>query len=169
MAHFGPQNLFGWFTDLLTEVDGYWLLYAIAMVDYLPAAVARGFLRTRMTESPRRNIFDMNRSLFTGFTFFLPLPVRGSSVHISFTFSSTMLQCRSKAFTLPSSFLLLRQLMSTWVLFFTDCVSTDSGPVLNSSSSCRASSSGVSSDFGFTRALQRTQYISISPTTRAWC
>uniref|UniRef100_A0A2M4DGL1 Uncharacterized protein n=1 Tax=Anopheles darlingi TaxID=43151 RepID=A0A2M4DGL1_ANODA len=66
-----------------------------------------------MTESPRRNIFEMKRSLLTGFAFFLPLPVRGISVHISFTFSSTMLQCRSKAFTRPNSFLLLRQLIST--------------------------------------------------------
>ena len=35
-----------------------------------------------------------------------PLPVLGNSVHISFTPSNTMLQWRSKAFTLPSSFLL---------------------------------------------------------------
>lgn len=38
--------------------------------------------------------------------------------------------------------------MSTCVLFFTDCVNTDSGPVLNSSSSRLASSSGVISDLG---------------------
>jgi len=36
-----------------------------------------------------------------------------TSVHISFTFSRIMLQCLSKAFTRPSSFLLFRQLMST--------------------------------------------------------
>jgi hypothetical protein len=41
--------------------------------------------------------------LFTGFAFFLPLPVRGSSVHISSTFSSTMLQCQSNAFTRPEA------------------------------------------------------------------
>ena len=35
-------------------------------------AAARGFLRTRMTESPRRNILLMKRSLFTGLAFFLP-------------------------------------------------------------------------------------------------
>jgi hypothetical protein len=34
------------------------------------------------------------------------------------------------------------------VLFFTDCVRTESGPVLNSSSSRLANSSGVISDFG---------------------
>lgn len=34
---------------------------------YFPAAVANGFLRTKMTESPRRNIFGINLSLFTGF------------------------------------------------------------------------------------------------------
>ena len=33
---------------------------------YFPAAVAKGFLNTRITESPRRNIFDMKRSWFTG-------------------------------------------------------------------------------------------------------
>ena len=36
-----------------------------------------------------------------------------TSVHISLTFSRTMLQWRSNAFTRPSSFLLLRQFMST--------------------------------------------------------
>ena len=90
-------------------------------------AVPSGFFNTRITESPRRNIFEMNRSRATGFackrmrivketklkvirkivkhqwrkgserkkglTFFLPLPDFGNSVHISFTFSSTMLQC----------------------------------------------------------------------------
>lgn len=146
--------------------------------------MANGFLRTKMTESPRRNIFEMNRSLLTGFTFFFPFPVRGTSVHISLTLkrkeifnknsvlkilsapsenavylSKTMLQCRSNALTRPRSFLLLRQLISTWVLFLTDCVNTDSGPVLNSSSSCRANSSGVNSDFGFARALYSSQVL----------
>jgi hypothetical protein len=36
-----------------------------------------------------------------------------TSVHISFTFSRIMLQCLSKAFTLPRSFRLFLQLMST--------------------------------------------------------
>lgn len=119
-----------------------------------------GFLRTMITESPRRNILLINRSLLTGRAFFLPFPVLGTypriekqlrhsalikptafailhdtrsrktkydtknsegkwysetqtSVHISRTFSSTMLQWRSKARTWPKSFLLLRQLMST--------------------------------------------------------
>ena len=106
--------------------------------------VAKGFLKTRMTESPRKNILAMYLSLLTGFDF-LPLPALGVSVHISLTFSNTILQWRSKAFTLPKSFLLFLQLMRTWLLFFTDCVSTDNGPVLNSSCSLWASSSGVSS------------------------
>ena len=76
----------------------------------------------------------------------LPFPVLGISVHISFTPSKTMLQCLSKALTLPKSFLLFRQLIKTCVLFLTDCVKTLSGPVLNSSSSRRSSSSGVISD-----------------------
>lgn len=111
-------------------------------------AVANGFLSTRITLSPRRNILEMYRSLLTGFDFFLPLPAFGVSVHISFTFSSTMLQCLSNALTLPSSFLLFLQLISTCVLFLTDCVRTDNGPVLNSSSSRLANSSGVSSLLG---------------------
>ena len=83
----------------------------------------------------------------------LPFPVLGSSVHISLTFSRTMLQCLSKALTRPKSFLLFLQLMRTWVLFLTDWVRTDRGPVLNSSSSRLSSSSGVISDFGlFIRA-----------------
>lgn len=52
--------------------------------------MANGFRRTKMTESPRKNIFEMNRSLFTGFTFFLPFPVRGTSVHISLTLKKQM-------------------------------------------------------------------------------
>ena len=36
-----------------------------------------GFLKTRMTESPRRNILLMNLSLLTGLEPFLPLPVFG--------------------------------------------------------------------------------------------
>ena len=50
-----------------------------------------------MTESPRRNILLIKRSLLIGFAFAFPLPGRGASVHISFTFSSTMLQCLSNA------------------------------------------------------------------------
>lgn len=75
--------------------------------------------------------------------------------------SKTMLQCRSNALTRPNSFLLLRQLINTCVLFLTDCVNTDSGPVLNSSSSCRANSSGVNSDFGFTRALYYGEVVEV--------
>ena len=106
--------------------------------------VQTGFLRTIITESPRKNILLIKRSLLIGFAFALPcmrchpsvsrlasrgpahhaagvycasvtphaqsirtqthrnmnmntLPVRGASVHISLTFSSTMLQCRSNA------------------------------------------------------------------------
>lgn len=58
---------------------------------YFP--VIRGFLSTTMTESPLRNILEMYLSLFTGLDFFFPFPLLGTSVHISFTFSKTMLQC----------------------------------------------------------------------------
>lgn len=62
-----------------------------------------GLRSTRMTESPRRNIFGTNLSRATRARRcpFVeappPLPALGASVHISLTFSRTMLQCRSKA------------------------------------------------------------------------
>ena len=37
---------------------------------------AKGFLRTRMTESPRKNILLMNLSLLTGLAFFLPVKIQ---------------------------------------------------------------------------------------------
>ena len=77
-------------------------------------ALASGLRSTRMTESPRKNILEMYRSLLTGLDFFLPFPALGTSVHSSLTFSNTMLQCRSKAFTRANSFLLFRQLMRTY-------------------------------------------------------
>ena len=65
-----------------------------------------------MTLSPRRNIFEIYRSLLMCFAFF-PLP-RGFSVQISFTFSRTILQCRSKALTRASNLWLFRTLISTY-------------------------------------------------------
>ena len=56
-------------------------------------AAASGFLSTRITESPLRNILLIYLSLLTGLDFFFPLPALGTSVHISLTFSITMLQC----------------------------------------------------------------------------
>jgi hypothetical protein len=52
-----------------------------------------------------------------------------------------MLQCLSNALTRPRSFLLFLQLMSTCELVLTLVVSTESGPVRNSSSSFFSSSS----------------------------
>ena len=77
----------------------------------------------------------MNLSLFTGAAFFAPLPVLGTSLQISFTFSNTMLQCRSKALTRPSSLRFFRQLIKTCEFVFTLCVNTERGPVWNSFSS----------------------------------
>ncbi|KYN37441.1 hypothetical protein ALC56_08195, partial [Trachymyrmex septentrionalis] len=57
---------------------------------------------------------------------------------------------------------LLVPFINTWVLFFTDCVKTERGPVLNSSSSLFANSSGVISDFGLVRddlIHKKCQYI----------
>ena len=62
-----------------------------------------GLRSTRMTESPRRNILGTNRSRATLARRCppaappLPPPFFGASVHISLTFSRTMLQCRSNA------------------------------------------------------------------------
>lgn len=84
-----------------------------------------------MTESPLRNILLMNLSLLTGRPFFPSLNL-GVSVHISFTFSRTMLQCLSKAFTRASSLRLFRQEMRTCVWLRTAVWSRDSGPDVNS-------------------------------------
>mmetsp|Transcript_2040 Transcript_2040/g.3195 ORF Transcript_2040/g.3195 Transcript_2040/m.3195 type:complete len:260 (+) Transcript_2040:678-1457(+) len=100
-----------------------------------------GFRNTMTTESPRKNILLTNRSLFTARDALLPFPVLGISVHISVTFSKIMLQWRSNALTRASSLWLLRQLMSTCELVLTLVVSTESGPVLNSSSSFFSNSS----------------------------
>jgi len=90
-----------------------------------------------MTESPRRNILLMKRSLLTGRPFF-PWAFIGASVHISLTFSSTMLQWRSKAFTRASNFLLFRQEIKTWVWLRTAVCRMERGPAVNSCSSSRA-------------------------------
>lgn len=82
-------------------------------------------------------ILLINRSLFTGRPFF-PSASRGVSVHISLTFSSTMLQCRSKAFTRASSLRLLRIEMRTWVCDLTAVWRMERGPEVNSCSSSSA-------------------------------
>lgn len=94
--------------------------------------------KTRMTLSPRRNIFEMNLSLLT--PFFPSLPV--FSVHISFTFSSTILQWRSKALTRASSFRLFRHEMRTWVWVRVAVMRIDSGP--EDSSCCSRSPTSYS-------------------------
>ena len=80
-----------------------------------------------MTESPRKNILEMNLSLFTGFALAAPFPVFGTSVQISLTFSSTMLQCLSNALTRAKSFRLFLQLINTCVFALTLAVSTLNG------------------------------------------
>lgn len=62
-----------------------------------------------------------------------------------------MLLCRSKALTRPSSFLLLRKLMRTWVLLRTDCWRTDSGPCETSYSSSERICDSESSERGVWR------------------
>lgn len=87
--------------------------------------------KTRITLSPRRNILLMNRSLFTTRPF-LPSAVRGVSLHISFTFSRTILQWRSNALTLPSSLRLFRHEMRTCVCCRTAVWRRERGPDVNS-------------------------------------
>lgn len=102
---------------------------------------------TIMTESPLRNILLMKRSLLTLLPFFPSLSF-GVSVHISLTFSSTMLQCLSKAFTLASSLRLLRHEIRTWVWLRTAVWRSESGPEVNSCVSSSDSSYSVSSERG---------------------
>ena len=83
------------------------------------------------------HILLINLSLLTGLPF-LPPDTLGISVHISLTFSNTMLQCRSKALTRAKSLRLLRQEMRTWVWERTAVWRIESGPEVNSCSSSRA-------------------------------
>src|SRR5262245_2145882 len=77
------------------------------------------------------HILLIKRSLFTPF----PLPPLGFSVHISLTFSSTMLQCRSNALTLASNLRLFRHEIKTWVCDRVAVWRMDSGPDVSSCSS----------------------------------
>ena len=80
------------------------------------------------------HILLINLSLLTGLPF--PPPAnRGVSVHISLTFSSTILQCRSNAFTRANSLRLLRQDIRTWVWERTAVCRIERGPDVNSYSS----------------------------------
>ena len=56
----------------------------------------------------------------TGLAFDFPLPDFGISVHNSLTFSKTILQCRSKAFTRASNLWLFRTFMRTWQSFVSE-------------------------------------------------
>ncbi len=102
----------------------------------------------KMTESPLKNILEMNRSLLAGMALFLPRPRLPASVHISRTCSRTKLQWRSKALTRARSLRLLRQEMRTgeWVRRARD--KRLKGPFVNSYSSKAFNSSSFNSDFG---------------------
>ena len=78
---------------------------------------------TNITLSPRRNILLMNLSWLT------TLPPFWVSVHISFTFSSTMLQCLSKALILASNLWLFLTLIRTCVCVLVAVIKIDNGPV----------------------------------------
>lgn len=103
-----------------------------------------GFLRTKMTESPLRKSLVMYRSFFIGFDF-LPCEPRGSSVHISSTFSKTMFMCLSKARTLARILRLLRNAISTYVFALTALKSSEKGPYEKVSSGVSFFSSSIAS------------------------
>ena len=94
---------------------------------------------TRITLSPRRKSLLMKRSRLMGLPF-LPSAFLGTSLHISLTFSRTMLQWRSKALTRASSLRLLRVEMRTWVWLRTAVWRSERGPEVNSWVSRRESS-----------------------------
>ena len=82
----------------------------------------------------RTYILLINLSLLTGLPFFPPA-VFGVSVHISFTFSNTILQWRSNALTLARSLRLLRHDIRTCVCDRTAVWRIERGPDVNSCSS----------------------------------
>ena len=89
-----------------------------------------GLATTSITESPRKNILAITRSLFTPRAFFRPFPPPPArSVHISVTPSSTMFMWRSKALTRASSLRLLRRLMRTGDDVETAVERRESGPL----------------------------------------
>lgn len=100
--------------------------------------ILSAFNRWGVVRSSRRlgdtHILLMKRSLFTGRPF-LPSASRGVSVHISLTFSRTMLQWRSNALTRARSLRLLRMEMRTCTCERTAVWRIDSGPAENSCSS----------------------------------
>ena len=113
---------------------------------------SRGGLRITMTESPLRNSLLMKRSRFiTLLPFF--------SVHSSFTFSNTILQCLSNAFTLAIILWLFLSDIITGVLDSIASLIRDIGPCLNSNSSSCSSSSLFSSDFGRSRICSLRELI----------
>jgi hypothetical protein len=89
------------------------------------------------------HILLMKRSLLTPLPFF-PWLFLGNSVHISLTFSRTMLQCLSNAFTRARSLRLLRHEMTTWLWLRTAVWRMERGPAVNSCSSTRAISYSLS-------------------------
>ncbi len=99
----------------------------------------------KVGQSRNTHILLINLSLLTGLPF-LPPDTLGVSVHISFTFSNTMLQCRSKAFTLANNFRLLRHEISTCVCERTAVCRMERGPEVNSCSSSNAISYSLHED-----------------------
>lgn len=83
--------------------------------------------------------FEMKRSLLT-FLPGAPFANRGVSVHISFAFSRTMLQWRSKALTRARILRLFRQEIRTCVRERTAVWRMERGPVVSSCSSTWATS-----------------------------
>lgn len=106
-----------------------------------------GALKTTITLSPLKNILLANLSLLTLLPFF-PLAFLVVSVHNSLTFSKTILQCRSNAFTRATNLWLFRREMITGALVSTAFLRRDIGPLAISYSSSFCNCSSSSSDFG---------------------
>jgi hypothetical protein len=105
------------------------------------------------------HILLINLSLLTGLPFF-PALVLGVSVHISFTFSSTILQCLSNAFTRASSLRLFRHEIRTCACDRTAVCRMDRGPEVNSCSSSCAISNSLSTVSKIFAAASVAQYVS---------
>ena len=107
-----------------------------------------GFLMTKITESPLKNILLMYLSRLMGFARF-PLFFLGISLQISQAFSKTMFKWRSNAFNRANILRLFRQLTRIWEFVFTALVNIARGPsfIVSSYGVCLSSASGFLTPF----------------------
>jgi hypothetical protein len=71
--NFNKNNIFvKELEEFIKEVTYFYFFFffnyvILVICHYFPEAVAKGFRTTNITESPRKNILEINLSLFTGF------------------------------------------------------------------------------------------------------